>query len=67
MKACNNSNKRADHTGRNSVLSLKHFEGCFLKFPCYKSLNIHQKIALRTMYTGTQFPTFAVSNLLKFA
>ena len=50
--------KRKDQLGRNTILSLKYFSGAFYYLDRgYSSLNIHEKITVRTIFCGKNHPS----------
>ena len=61
---------RNDKKGRNSVEKLQYYNGAFnLIAQGYASLNIHEKITVRSYYCGVEYPSVMVKealNLIEF-
>ena len=59
---------RKDTIGRNTVLKLCYYWNFFTL--CYNkdylSMNIHEKIAIRTSYCGNTAPSLMIKQLIKF-
>lgn len=57
--------QRKDTQGRNTVLSLQYYTG-FASLGKYDTLNIHQKIMLRTSFCGCECPNIMIAEQIKF-
>ena len=57
--------KRKDQIGRNTVIHLKYYTGAFkLLRRGYESLNIHEKITVRSIFCGSEKPSFILNQYI---
>ena len=61
-------NNRKDYKGRNTALRLEYFDGFFLleMNKKYLEMNIHERITIRSAYTGNVFPSLCIKDLISF-
>ena len=57
---------RKDNQGRNTILRLEYYRDFFayLLKSGYESLNINQRIAVRTAYCGVEYPSVCIKSLI---
>jgi hypothetical protein len=60
--------ERKDHTGRNTAEKLEYYNGFFLLnyHKNYLDMNIHERIIIRTSYTGNTAPSLMIKQLIQF-